>query len=155
VTAYTTTLTPAQVNNAKAHPVAIMGKLGPSNSFVDPGANLAGRAIYERLTGDWFGVRLREAIEALIVQQAERGRKIILNPTGQAMVLGVAQGVVETAVAARHLVEGQIILDTPPLTSADLAARRITLTGEAQIAGSARLFVFDLYFTRDQVVVPT
>lgn len=155
VAAYTTTLTPSQVNNAKAHPVAIVGKLGPSNSFVDPGANLAGRAIYERLTGDWFGVRLREAIEYLIVQQAERGRKIILNPTGQAMVLGVAQGVVETAVAARHLVDGQIILDTPPLTSADLAARRITLTGEAQIAGSARLFVFDLYFTRDQVVVPT
>jgi len=152
---YTTGLTPAQVANAKAHPVAVLGRMGPSSTFVDPGHNLAGRAIYEVLTADWFAVRVREAMEALIVQQAERGRKIILNATGQAMVLAVVQGVVDTATAARHLVEGQIILDTPPLTAADLDARRITLAGEGQIAGSARLFVFDLYFTRNQVVVPS
>lgn len=153
VTAYTTALTPSQVALAKANQVAVLGTMGSSSSFVDPGHNLAGRAIYEMLTADWFAVRLREAMETLVVQQAGRGRKIILNATGQAMVLAVAQQVVDTAIRARHLVDGQVVLDTPPLTSADLDARRITLTGEGQIAGSARLFVFDLYFTRDQVVV--
>jgi len=155
VTAYTTALTATQTVFAKGNNCAVLGTMGPSTSFVDPGVNLAGRGIYEVLTADWFGVRLREAMEALVVQQAGRGRKIILSPTGQAMVLAVAQQVVDVATSARHLVEGQVLLDTPPLTAADLDARRITLTGEGQIAGSARLFVFDLYFTRDQVVVPT
>ena len=149
---YSTRLTSAQVANAKANNCAVIGELGSAPAFLDPGVSCTGRAIYEQLTADWFSARLREAMEALVVQQANRGRKILLNTTGQAMVLAKAQEVVQTAIAARHLNEGQVVLTTPPLTSADLDARRIRLEGEAQIAGSARLFVFDLYFTREQVV---
>lgn len=121
-------------------------------SFVaDPGVNLNNRPLDEILTADWFATRLQERTAVLVVQHGARGEKIVVSKAGQKKILALIDGLLQQGVAAGHFVEGQTSAVAEAITSADLAARRMRFTVRAQLAVSARLFVFNCYFSRDPI----
>lgn len=129
---------------------------GPATYFVDPGKTVegaSGRPIYEMVTRDWFEARLQERIAAVKVSESARYNKITIDPRGQAKILSVIEGLLAQGQAgdSPHFIASKA---TPQqITQADLDAQRLRFTVQAQLAVSARLFTFDVYFTRTPLVL--
>jgi len=124
---------------------------GGEDFVADPGVNLNNRPLDEILTADWFATRLQERTAVLVVQHGARGEKIVVSKAGQKKILALIDGLLQQGVAAGHFVEGQTSAAAEAITSADLTARRMRFTVRAQLAVSARLFVFNCYFSRDPI----
>lgn len=124
---------------------------GGEDYVMDPGVNISGRPIYEVLTADWLATRLVERTSELAVAHSARGEKIVVDKTGQKKILAILEGLFATGVTAGHFAEGQTLATAPSITSADLAARRIRITGRAQDAVSARIFDFTIYASREAI----
>lgn len=144
VSAYATALTTAQRNFALANDCNVLGSLGGSPNFIDPGVNLNGRPLYEIVTAHWLEARLAEGLAALKVNESAVGRKIPLTARGQSQVAGVLRSVFELGVLAGHFVEGQTEVVPLALTSADITAQRMRFTARAQLVTSGRVFTFTI-----------
>ena len=151
---YATAPTDGQKGFADTNHVNLGLPYGAETFFVDPGVNISGRPYYEILTAAWYAARLQEAVAAMKTAHSARGEKIVVDATGQAKMLALVRMQNEIGERAKHFAEGQTTAATDPLTSADIAAQRITVRAANQIATGARVFVFNINFGRDPVVVP-
>lgn len=129
---------------------------GDEDFFVDPGKNIAsglGRPIYEMVTRDWFEARLQERIALLKTRESARFRKITIDTVGQGKVLSVIDALLNQAQEgdSPHLIASRATAET--ITQADIDAQRLRFTVQGQFASSARLFEFDVYFTRTPLVL--
>ena len=126
---------------------------GPATYFVDPGVNMENRPIYELITRDWFEARLEERVAALKVSESSRFQKITIDDRGQAKVLSIIEALLVQAQGGTspHLIAGKATADA--ITQADLDAQRMRFTVQGQIAVSARLFTFNVYFSRTPLVL--
>ena len=125
---------------------------GGEDFVMDPGVNSAGRPLYEIVSTDWFAIRLRERIGALVVARANNGQKVPVSSLGQNLVLGVIQGLYDQAVAVGHFIapdEDDLPIVAETITDADRSARTLRFTVRAQIAVGARLFTFNVYASTD------
>lgn len=149
------TLTDTQANFAIANKVNLMQAYGPAPLFLDPGFNILGRPIYEIVTRDWFHIRLEERVAALKVSLSNSGQKLILDDTAGAVsaqryMLSVAKALYQEGLTAGHFIEDPgAYFRAVPVTSTDLSLQRVRIVGAARLAVSARLFEFDLNFTRE------
>lgn len=125
---------------------------GSDPFFVDAGVNLAGRQLHEIVTSDWFEARLQEDVATVKTTASARGDKIVIDSTGQAQILAVIAALFQVGVNADHFVTGQTAQAAETITQADLDAGRLRFNGQAQIAGSARIFVFNFNFSRTPIV---
>jgi len=116
--------------------------------FVDPGVSAAGRALHEIETADWYDARLQESIAGLKTAASARGDKIVIGPTGQGQVLAEISALFQRGVNAGHFVAGETRQAAETITQADLDLGRLRFNGAAQLASSARLFVFNFNFGR-------
>lgn len=152
VAAYSGSITTGQRDAAQANHVNLGLPYGGEPFFVDAGVNAVGRAVHEIVTADWFETRLRERVAVEKVRHSARGDKIQVSRVGQAKILAIVEGLFEEGVAAGHFLAGQTVVEAIPISSDDLDLGRLRFEGRAQVAGSARLFEFNLNFTRQPVV---
>ena len=122
---------------------------GGAAMFIDPGVNATGRPVYEIFTADWFEIRLEERVAAEKVAHSSRGQKLTIDAAGQAKILSILEGLGAQGVAAEHFTE--FSFEPVTITQADKDAQRMRFTGVATFAVSARLFQFDLNFTRTAI----
>lgn len=150
---YTTPLTAAQNGFALGNNANTLLPFGTAPIYLKDGENLAGRPVYEILSGDWFSARVNEDLIAAKLAADDRGEKIIVgtigqtNSPGQTLVEGILQGRLEQGVTAGHFVAGQTRVTMNPITQDDLDNRRIRADVEAQIAQDAILFTVNVYQT--------
>jgi hypothetical protein len=127
------TVTQAQKEFARANYANIALPFGTRyDAFFDPGKTLAGRAIDQLLSADWFEVRLREALADLIATMADNGEKLGVNSDGQNRIVGTFNRVAATGVQAGHFEAGQVIITALAITDADRTAQRLRFTAAAQ-----------------------
>lgn len=151
VAAYTTAPTDTQKGHLDDNHMNHGLPYGGATFFVDAGVNMAGRPLYEILTAHWFQARLESAVAAEKVAHSARGEKITLDIVGQTKILSLLQKQLAIGVSAGHFIAEQTDAWAEDLTSADLDAQRMRLGAEAQIAVSARKFVFNVNFGRDPI----
>jgi hypothetical protein len=158
VGAHTAILTQAQQdflhNETNGGNYANVGlEYGPAAYFVDPGVNMENRPIYEIVTRDWFEARLQERIAALKVAESKRYRKITVDSVGQGKILSVIEALLTQAQSgdSPHLIAAKATAES--ITQADLDAQRLRFKVQGQIAVSARLFTFNVYFSRQPLVL--
>lgn len=148
-----TGLTTAQRDLATANDANIGLPFSSADFYVSPGVNMAGRGLYEILSGDWFAARVSEDTAFLKLSHTARGEKIIVDATGQMKILGILNARLLQGEDAGHFVKGQTRATAETITLADQTARRLRFKCEAQIAGDARLFVFNVYLQPDALQV--
>jgi hypothetical protein len=124
---------------------------GPELFFVDAGVNLAGRPIHEIETADWFEVRLQESVVGVKTAASADGRKIVVGPSGQGQILAEIAALFQRGVNASHFIAGQTEQTALAITQADLDLGRLRFTGRAQLASSARIFIFNFNFSRTPI----
>ncbi len=150
--------TAAQRVLALANYINLPMGFGGSSTVIDAGVNLSGRPIDEIVTKDWFKVRLAERTQALALDYGNRGDKLTVDRSGQSVVVGLCDGLLQQGVTAGHFVAGVDENDDPTtstvaetISSADRTARRFRITIRAQNAIAGRLFTFNAYFSRDPI----
>lgn len=116
--------------------------------FIDAGVNLAGRPLHEIETADWFEARLQEAIAGVKTAATARGDKIVVGPSGQGQILAEIAALFQRGINAAHFIAGQTEQTAETITQADLDLGRLRFSGRAQLASSARIFVFTFNFSR-------
>lgn len=133
-----------------------------TDTYVDPGLNLSGRAPYEILTADWVENRLTVALAALKVKYAKRNDKFPMDLAGQNLVLAILNKIFEMGVAAGHFLSPQdelIALNEKridalserkayTITSSDIAAQRLRFKFTAYFLVDARAFSLDIFLDR-------
>lgn len=122
---------------------------GSQTNFLFPGQSISGRAIYEVLSADWFRARVQEDVADLYARAAAFGDKIIVGPEGQAQVLAILEARLAHGVRAKHFLQGQTRATALSVTQADLDAKRLRFTAEAQVAQSANALVFNFYLQNE------
>lgn len=148
VAAYT--LTGAQRDAAIANNFNVILPFGPAPLYVSRGVNIAGRPVYEIVSGDWYRARVREDLAQRKVEASARGEKILVAPSGQSIVRGVLEGRALQGESAGHFAASTedtpaTRITMPTITSDDLSNRRIRGTVEAQIGTDAVLFDINVY----------
>lgn len=157
VSAYPTALTTTQANFGLANNVNLIQPYGSVSLFIDKGVNVTGRPIYEIYTRDWFKVRLKERVANLKISLSRAGQKMVLDDTAGAVsaqryMLSLVNALYQDGLAANHFILSDgAYFQALPVTSSDIAAQRIRIRGAARLATSARLFDFDLSFTREAI----
>lgn len=135
----------ARTNNANT--ALPMGTL--TDTYVDPGQNLAGRPVDHIVSADWLRARVAEAVADLITSVAARGSKITVDVQGQSLIGGEIERIFIQGVAAGHFLEYRL---TPlAITTADITAQRVRFDGEAQLATGVRQVQINLYFDTDPI----
>jgi hypothetical protein len=128
---------------------------GSEPFFVDPGVNAVGRPLHEIVTAAWYKARLQEQIVNLKTAASARGDKIVIGPSGQGQLLGEIASLFQRGVNARHFVAGQTEQWAEEITDTDYDLGRLRAGGRAQLASSARVFVFSFNFTRSPIIEET
>jgi hypothetical protein len=146
INAYATALTPAQrdfvvTNNANAG----LPFSSAVQFYVSPGVNLRGRSLYEIVSADWFAARVSEDITQLRIDHTSRGEKILVDPSGQAKIMGILTARLQQGEAAGHFGKGNTRATAFPITDADRTAHQLRFKCEAQIGADARVFVVTTY----------
>ena len=124
---------------------------GGETFFVDSGQSMNTRPLYEQLTADWFAARITEDVSAEVVKYSARGEKIIVDRTGQAVIQGIIRARLQQGEQAGHFAVDQTQSDPLAITAADTAAQRLRFDVRAQLGVGARVFVFNLFFSRDPI----
>lgn len=152
VTAYATAPTDTQKGFLDSNSANHGLPFGGAAFFVDPGVNANARPIYEIVTADWFEARLEEAVSSLVAARSASGLKIPVTVEGQGLVQSLIETQFALGVAAGHFVQGQTSVTPVAITTADIAAQRLRFTGQAQLVTTARIFQFDLNFSRNPII---
>lgn len=126
---------------------------GGASFFVDPGVNANNRPVYEIETADWFEARLQERVSALVVARSAAGQKIPVTPEGQGLIQALLEQLFSEGVNAGHFVQGETVAVATPITATDISLQRLRFTGQAQVVTSARIFQFDLNFSRNPITI--
>jgi len=126
---------------------------GPASYYVDPGYSVAGRPLHEQVSADWLAIRLREDVANAIVDASNRGEKIQVNSTGQAIMLGLISARVKQGQLVGHFdpSEEQVEIVAEEITAADIAADRLRFTVRVKIAGSLRVVEIDVYASKTDI----
>lgn len=151
VAAYTTGLTTGQRDFALDNKANLVLPFSVAERYVAPGTNLNGRRLYEILTADWIKTRIEEDIAYVRLQTANRGEKIIVDSSGQALILSYIKKWLQIGEAVGHFQQGQTRADGDAITQADRDANRLRFTVRATIAGDAANFTFNVYLSRSLV----
>lgn len=153
VSAYSTALTATQIafleaNNGNHHRPYYTG----SGEYVGNGVNLAGRDIFEILTADWYEDRVKTDLATAKVAAAERGEKILMNERGQQVGESILSAWLQKGVDTGHFEsDAQTLVTSETISAADIAADRLRYTVRAKIAGSARVFSADIFFSQTDI----
>lgn len=152
VAALTSGLTAAQRDFVVANNANVGLPFSSAAVYVSPGNNCNGRGLYEIVTSDWFRARVSEDTADLKLGYTARGEKLTVNALGQTAILGILNGRLQQGIDAQHFNPGQVRATALDISAADIAARRLRFTVEAQIAQDARLFDFTVYMQQDPVI---
>lgn len=125
-------------------------------TFVDPGKTLAGRPADHIVSADWLAVRIAEAGNDKIAAVAAQGRKLVVDPQGQAELQQAIEAKFIQAVDAGHLTttdptKPPYRLTAQTITSADIAAQRVRFSAEGQFATGIRQVPISLYLSADAI----
>lgn len=151
VSAYTAALTTTQRTLAIGNNANVGLPYDGENFVVDPGVNCAGRQIHEILTADWYIARVRALVATEKVKHSGRGEKIGVTKTGQSKIASLLAQQLAIGVAAGHFVRGQTEVLPQTITSTDLSSGKLRFKVRGQLVSSARLFEFDINFSRDPI----
>lgn len=109
-----------------------------------PGKMLDGTFIDNRLSADWFAVRLTERFIAMLMDYSNRNSKVPMTTQGLGIVESVPWSLIEDGVAVDHFVDGTGDVDMPELVdilAADRANRLVRFSASAQLAGAIHKIV--------------
>lgn len=128
---------------------------GPASLYVDPGVMIDGTPIYEIVSRDWLARTIRAEIAAFVVAEHAAGRKIPVNEIGQGQIAGILTAIGIRGVAAQHFgpdpagnfPNGFKIIPLP-ISTADLAARRLRFKCSFYLATAGRVFDFTINLVR-------
>lgn len=151
-TDYSATINSTEKGYALGHNVNLILPYGAAPTFVGPGVVMSGKPIYEVLTAIWMKIRMRERLAAMVIRYTSAGDKIPLTPAGQYAVKSELDAVLQTAVAAGHIVTGQYVIEPQTLSDSDKSTRTMRFRIRAQIQGSAYLFDVTVNLGRSAVV---
>jgi hypothetical protein len=133
----------------------ILLPFGPRTNYLSPGQNLAGRPISEILAGDWLRARVVEDLTRNKLAYDARGEIIPVSTVGQTIVKGVLKARVDLGVAIGKFKPGQVVIQFPAITQADIDAQRIRATIYITTNTPASKFVISLNLTSADVVATT
>lgn len=154
IATFRSTLTQSQRNVAvNTNHVNMMGDFGNSTNWMDPGTNLSGRALNEKLSRDWLYTRIVEDISAEVIRHGSRGDKITMDSEGQSKIKAVILARLDLAEQAKHIVPGQREVIALEISDDDYDNRRLRFQVSAQIQGSMRLVSVDGYLDRLPVIL--
>lgn len=143
VDALTTPVTSTQKGFLRTNAANVALPMGTlTDTYVDPGQNLASRPIDHIVSADWLRARISEAVADLLVSTAARGVKITVDVQGQTQVANVIEGVFLKGLRAGHILAYELTPVT--ITAADITAQRVRFTGEAQFSTGIRQVGIDL-----------
>lgn len=152
-----TTLSQSELDLATAGNVSVFAPFGPHQAYASHAYNAAGRPIEEMFSVYLFVNRLWIRLMNTKARYDSLGRKIPISTIGQAIVQGEIMAVFQTLQAAGHFTEGDVDSEGNPTPAIkitfptdlapDIAAKRISVGVELQLARGARFFELDLAFT--------
>lgn len=151
VAAYTTALTQAQADFADTNNANNGQAFGTATFYVDPGRNLAGRAIKQLVSADWLQLSIEADIAALFIELHGQGIPIPVSTTGQGQIEAIVRARYEQGVSVGHFEPDQLSVTRPAITSADLTAQRVRLEGSIQTLTGARVVDLDLNLSASAV----
>lgn len=148
-----TRLQDAQKSTLMGYPVNFYSPVRFTSGVEDPGVMfpgqmLSGRFIDVTTSLDILQARIEEAILGVLTRAASLGKKIPYTDQGIAQMQGPAMGVLGRLVKAGHFADKAVssltgrttpYIDVPlasEVSTADKAARRLTMSGEAVLAGA-------------------
>jgi len=149
---YASQITSGQRTQALADHVNVGLEFGPSDFFVKPGHNLAGRPIYMIVTRDWFKARLQEWVSEKVVEYSERGEKIPVSLRGQRILAGVVKKVFAQGIRNGHFKPDQTRIIYPQITKQNLDDEEIPLEGEATFAIGGQDVTMTFNFQRTDII---
>ena len=127
-----------QANNGLQYPA------GRGNFFIDPGRNAADRPMEQIVTKAWLATRIRERIAQLVLDTTAFGTKIVLDQTGQTLVLSQIQAQLQIGEDTQHFVPGQTSSAAVAINATDRSLQRLRFTAKGQFAVSGRKFTVDI-----------
>jgi hypothetical protein len=139
------TITSAQRDACIANNANIGLPFSSAAFYVSRGVNMKGRPIEQILTGDWFSARISEDTAYVKLSADARGQKIMVDITGQTIIRSVLDKWLLIGKDAGHWPEGQYRSVPLTITDADILAKRLRFNVEAQVAGSATNFEFNIF----------
>lgn len=125
---------------------------GPRTNYLSPGQNLAGRPVSEILAGDWLRARVEERLTSLKLSYDARGQIIPVSNVGQAIVKTEIKSVIDLGTQIGKFKPGQVVIELPAITQADIDAGRIRATIYITTNTPARRFQIALNVTSADVV---
>lgn len=155
VAAYATALSDTQATFALGNNFNLLQPFENQTEFFSAkGLNIAGRALYEIVTEDWFVQRCREDIASTIIDiTTNQKAKFPLDAEGQGIINGIIRSRFETG-EGKHFKAGQIFFEPYTLTTDNIDAG-ILVAWRAYITllSGARTFSIPIAFTREDVLL--
>ena len=154
-------ITTAQRDFAKANNVDLMLVTGNTTNgltSVGFGTNGAGRQISEVVTAAWLATNFQVGIDNLFVQQAVANIPITLTASGQQAVVGVLQGVTDTAIQAGSVRATDdngapgFTITAETISGADRTAKQMRFSVAVTVPVSANQIVVNLATSTTSVV---
>jgi hypothetical protein len=122
-------------------------EFGSAPVFVYEGINGNGRDIDHVLSGDWFSARLSERTQALVQDYAQRGIKLPITTIGQSIITSLIEAQLAQGVTAGHFAANQTRVTAEDITTADILAKQLRFTVEAQLVSNANNIIFNVNFS--------
>lgn len=118
---------------------------------VDPGKTLAGRPVDHIVSTIWMRTRVAEAVADAIVETAERGSKITVDPDGQEVLAAAIEGITELGIEIDHFLAATPLIRLE-ITAADITAQRLRFEQAIQWSTGVRRVGVNLFFDAQAVV---
>jgi hypothetical protein len=152
------TLTSAEKGYLRTNNANFGARLNSTYTFyMDPGRTMAGRAASERVSADWYAIRVQEGLAQLLGDLTNRGQKLTVSVRGVRQVEAIAREVYERGVTAGHFEPNQLTFTSATInadgtiSSADLTAQRIRVTANIQLTTGAITIAFTANLSRTAV----
>lgn len=124
--------------------------IGSATHFLANGRNANSRAVNEIVTREYLTreITRRVAAQVLALQPAPWP----LSATGQAYLRSLLSSLAQEAIAAGHIVDGQVVITTPAITTEDRNLGRLRATFTAQVGTAVVTWQISGTLDREPVV---
>ena len=141
IASYTTPLTQTQVETNNANFYGTFGGV----PYVSPGQMISGRPANERVSVDWFAIRLTEDLIQLKIRRDAEGQIIPLTVEGQEIVRGAFLRRLAIGAALLKFDQAESFISFPfPIPATDIDAERFSASGKLCLIRGGRIFDIDL-----------
>lgn len=147
-----TTVTETGRSNILSHDANVGLAYSSASNFVQEGVSLAGRPLYQIVSGDWIKATIETELALAKLRLSDNRLKMPLNEQGAEIALAVVRQVFAQGVAGGHL-QGDYSVELADSNGIDVANQKFNIEASAQILDDAVNFDITVNLSSDPVEV--